>query len=80
MLHLLSLKALRERLQKREVSSVELTKHFIDRIARFSDLNAFISVDEEGALAGAENADKRLNKKESDNLGSRQYRFTQIKN
>ncbi|MHC8864289.1 Asp-tRNA(Asn)/Glu-tRNA(Gln) amidotransferase subunit GatA [Arenicellales bacterium IMCC57338] len=68
MLHLLSLKALRERLQKREVSSVELTKHFIDRIAKFSDLNAFISVDEEGALASAENADKSLNKNESGNL------------
>lgn len=68
MLHLLSLKALRERLQKREVSSVELTKHFIDRIAKFSDLNAFISVDEEGALASAEDADKSLNTNESGNL------------
>ncbi|MBL6918099.1 MAG: Asp-tRNA(Asn)/Glu-tRNA(Gln) amidotransferase subunit GatA [Gammaproteobacteria bacterium] len=68
MLHLLSLKALRERLQKREVSSVELTKHFIDRIAKFSDLNAFISVDEEGALASAEDADKSLNKNQSGNL------------
>jgi len=68
MLHLLSLKALRERLQKREVSSVELTKHFIDRIAKFSDLNAFISVDEEGALASAEDADKSLNKNESGSL------------
>ncbi|MHC8604242.1 Asp-tRNA(Asn)/Glu-tRNA(Gln) amidotransferase subunit GatA [Arenicellales bacterium IMCC58067] len=68
MLHLLSLKALRERLQKREVSSVELTKHFIDRIAKFSDLNAFISVDEEGALTSAEDADKSLNKNESGNL------------
>ncbi len=68
MFHLLSLKALRERLQKREVSSVELTKHFIDRIAKFSDLNAFISVDEEGALASAEDADKSLNKNESGSL------------
>ena len=68
MLHLLSLRALRERLQKREVSSVELTKHFIDRITKFSDLNAFISVDEEGALAGAKEADNRLNKNESGNL------------
>ena len=68
MLHLLSLKALRERLQKREVSSVELTKHFIDRIAKFSDLNAFISIDEEGALASAEDADKSLNKNESGSL------------
>ena len=68
MLHLLSLKTLRERLQKREVSSVELTKHFIDRIAKFSDLNAFISVDEEGALASAEDADKSLNKNESGSL------------
>ena len=68
MLHLLSLKTLRERLQKREVSSVELTKHFIDRIAKFSDLNAFISIDEEGALASAEDADKSLNKNESGSL------------
>jgi aspartyl-tRNA(Asn)/glutamyl-tRNA(Gln) amidotransferase subunit A len=49
------------RLAKRELSSVELTRAFLQRIARLNgELNAFITVDEERALADARRADERL--------------------
>jgi aspartyl-tRNA(Asn)/glutamyl-tRNA(Gln) amidotransferase subunit A len=56
----LSLTELREKLDKKEVSSVELTKYFLDRIKK-SDLNAFITVIEEQALEAAKNADDFIN-------------------
>jgi len=44
-----------------EFSSVELTQHFLDRIAQYDgDLNSFITVTEEQALAGAKNADEQI--------------------
>ena len=46
-------------LAAREVSSVELTKDYLERIGRLADLNAFISVDEEHALRQARVADER---------------------
>jgi aspartyl-tRNA(Asn)/glutamyl-tRNA(Gln) amidotransferase subunit A len=42
-----------------EVSSAELTKAYLGRIRRLADLNAFITVDEEGALRKAALADER---------------------
>jgi aspartyl-tRNA(Asn)/glutamyl-tRNA(Gln) amidotransferase subunit A len=60
-LHHLTLAELAAGLRARRFSSVELTKHFLDRIARFNpDINAFITVTAEQALAAAEAADKRL--------------------
>ena len=51
-----SLTELREKLDKKEISSVELTNYFLSRIKK-SDLNAFITVAEEEALAQAKKAD-----------------------
>jgi aspartyl-tRNA(Asn)/glutamyl-tRNA(Gln) amidotransferase subunit A len=45
----------------RKISSRELTQAFLERIAGLNGaLNAFITVDEEGALAAARRADERL--------------------
>ena len=52
---------LAEALRARRVSSVELTEHFLSRIARLDgDFNAFVTVTEEAARAQAERADARL--------------------
>ena len=48
-------------LSERKISSVELTEHYLQRIARLdSDLNCLITVDEEGARQAAVAADSRL--------------------
>ncbi len=55
-----SLSELAAALAARKVSSVELTRLFLARIARLNgELNAFITVDEAQALAGARAADER---------------------
>ena len=60
-LHEMSVTELAAALRTREVSSVELTEAFLARIALHQgELNAFISVTAEGALAQAAAADKRL--------------------
>ncbi len=49
-------------LKKKETSSVELTKIFLDRIQKTdSQLHSFLKVDEEKALQEASQADKNLN-------------------
>jgi aspartyl-tRNA(Asn)/glutamyl-tRNA(Gln) amidotransferase subunit A len=54
----LTLTELRNKLDKKEVSSVELTKHFLERIKKHDkDLNSFITVTEEEALRQAKTAD-----------------------
>ncbi|AFL75666.1 Asp-tRNA(Asn)/Glu-tRNA(Gln) amidotransferase subunit GatA [Thiocystis violascens] len=48
-------------LRLRAYSSVELTRHYLDRIARFDPrLNSFVTVAAESALAAAERADRAL--------------------
>lgn len=48
-------------LRSGEYSSVELTRHFLQRLERLDpDLNSFITVTAEGAIAQAEAADARL--------------------
>lgn len=47
-----------ERLQKKEISAVELTKSYLEAIDRHTQLGAFISVHEEEALAAAAQCDK----------------------
>lgn len=57
----LELAELRQKLDSKEVSSVELTKHFLDKIKQNSDLNAFITVTEDEALRQARDADDFIN-------------------
>ncbi len=54
-----SLKELSASLRNKEVSSVELSQYFLDRIKRFdSDLNSVVTLNEEAALLTAQQADK----------------------
>ncbi|MEO5340397.1 MAG: Asp-tRNA(Asn)/Glu-tRNA(Gln) amidotransferase subunit GatA [Magnetococcus sp. MYC-9] len=57
----LSLEDAADHLRKKTFSAVELTRFFLERIARENPrLNAYITVDEAGALAAAQEADLRL--------------------
>ncbi len=61
MMHNLSLGELADRLAGRQISSVELTRHFLARIERLNpSLNAVITVTAAQALDGAAAADRRL--------------------
>jgi len=61
MLHTLSLSQLSHGLSQKEFSSVELTRHYLERIKRYdSSLNCYITLCEEEALAQAAAADKIL--------------------
>ncbi len=63
-MHNKSLKQLSDALQQGEISSVELTQHFLNRINQHNgQLNAFISVTDELAIAQAKAADVRLQAK-----------------
>jgi len=48
-----------EKLKNGDISSVELTKDYLER-AKASDLNAYITIDEEGALVAAQKADEMI--------------------
>ena len=59
-MHTLSVSALGDALRRKEFSSVELTRHFLDRIAAHDTaLNSFITVTGGIALADAARADER---------------------
>ncbi|MEM7017052.1 MAG: Asp-tRNA(Asn)/Glu-tRNA(Gln) amidotransferase subunit GatA [Pseudomonadota bacterium] len=61
-----SLSALAEAMQKREISSVELTQAFLTRIDKYNDaLNSFITVTPELALEQAAQADQRIQKSDA---------------
>ena len=47
-------------LRANDISSVELTQNYLDRIKQYTSLNSYITVTEEQALADANIADKRL--------------------
>jgi aspartyl-tRNA(Asn)/glutamyl-tRNA(Gln) amidotransferase subunit A len=58
-MHTKSLSELSTALKSGEISSVELTQHYLDRINKFNgDINAFITVTDERALAQAKAADE----------------------
>lgn len=60
-MHTKTLLELSQALHTREISSVELTRYFLDRIARYDgQLNSFITVTEDIALSQATAADAQL--------------------
>src|SRR5687767_5838301 len=58
-MHTKTLKQLSAMLQSKQVSSVELAQHYLQR-AKASDLNAFLHLDESLTLAQAQAADARI--------------------
>lgn len=61
-LHWLPLHTLRDRIAKRETTSVAVTELMLERIKSLKDLHAYIHVDEAGALVAAKNADESIKK------------------
>lgn len=60
-MHTQTLSELSQALHNGDITSVELTQHYLDRINQYNaDLNAYITISEQSALAQAEAADKRL--------------------
>ncbi len=60
-MHTLTLAEQSKKLQAKEISSSELTKHYLDRIKRLDpDLNSYITLTEEQALADAKAADEKV--------------------
>jgi aspartyl-tRNA(Asn)/glutamyl-tRNA(Gln) amidotransferase subunit A len=65
-LHDMSVAELSAALRTRQLSSVEVTQAFLERVTRHqADLNAFISITAEAALAEAAQADARLSGKDA---------------
>ncbi len=62
-MHTKSLRELSNDLHAKKISSVELTQHFLTRIEKFDkNLNSFVTVTAEHALAAAKKADEALSK------------------
>ena len=59
-MHELTLLEIGAALERRSFSSLEITRHLLERIeTRNTELNAFITIDHEGALAAARRADEQ---------------------
>ena len=62
-------------LNAKKISSVELTKHFLERIKQFDEkLNSFITVTEDHALKAAQAADEQALKRSSRTADRHSYR------
>lgn len=60
-MHTLSVRQMSEQLKKRQITSVELTQHYLNRISQYDpSLNAFVTVTPELALEMAKQADVLL--------------------
>ncbi|WP_019556816.1 Asp-tRNA(Asn)/Glu-tRNA(Gln) amidotransferase subunit GatA [Thiomicrorhabdus arctica] len=60
-MHNLTIKQMSEKLHSGEITSVQLTQHYLDRISQYdADLNAFVTVTPELAISMAEAADQKL--------------------
>ena len=67
-IHQLSIKQLRDLIQRRDASVTEITQSFLDRIRQCDDkIKAFLTVEEEPALARAAQLDRQLASGESKN-------------
>ncbi|MDP3267720.1 MAG: amidase, partial [Legionella sp.] len=60
----LSLSQTAHALHTKEISSVELTQHYLNKIADNKELNAFISLDSTQALIDAQHADQNIKKRQ----------------
>jgi len=68
-MHTKSISELAAGLREGQFSSVELTRHYLDRIGRYDEvLNSLVTVTEEAALAQAASADERIRSGESSAL------------
>ena len=73
-MHNKTVSELKNDLEKKEVSSLELTKHFIKRIKQYdSKLNSFITLTEEHALEQAKKIDAEIIKGKLRPLGAVSY-------
>jgi aspartyl-tRNA(Asn)/glutamyl-tRNA(Gln) amidotransferase subunit A len=59
-MHRLSLSETRQALLERKFSSIELTQHFLERLEKHQDLNAFITVCADKALEAARRSDQKI--------------------
>lgn len=60
-MHNLTIKQMSEKLHSGEITSVQLTQHYLNRISQFdAELNAYVTVTPELAIAMAEEADKKI--------------------
>ncbi len=59
-MHNKTITELAQSLRDKDISSVELTQSYLDRIKQYTSLNSYITVTEKQALADAHAADKRL--------------------
>lgn len=67
-MHELSVSQLAASLSKGDFSSVELTRHFVNRMQKYHELNAFITELGERAILQAANADKTIKEKKHNAL------------